>query len=790
MNRLARNSLAALAILTAGCPDMANTIVRADDFAPYYWVLTQLPPPDSASIPQRSSVIPRPEIRLELFDAADPVSPSSVRMLLDGIVVSPLVRQEYGMTAVTYTPAGFYPEFSMHEVEVTFTLASDPAARYGVRWPFAVGPYVLLPETMAGPLASGADFGFTVRTVQAPTNLVVANGIDRALRQLNGTLTAPNGSIIANEAVHGPNADGSYPHDGIIDFSVFQPDGGQPSLNPFPGIPGTTGHSTRFATEVVGFLELPAGVHTLGVTVAVAATDVLDDDGFVLWAGANPRDALSIEVGRFTRVVGGHNNWENSNEFNIVALLSGVYGFRLVYFQTGQEAKLVWYSVDPSTGERVHLNLPGDPRAIRVRREGTLPEAGDPALVQITPAPFGSGVPLHEPLHVLIDDGVQAVNPDSVRLWINQVEVQPLVERAEPRSGVRYTPPAGGWLPTNLVRLDFADTTLPAPRSQSRSWWFQAKTAAIEFEVAGLWNFDQGDLSAAVGMPLEYFDGPNGETAQGTLFGATTDFGLPDLDGQPAHVMKVPGDLSGQIGYVMRHGIPANGGGQRVNQFTIIMDLYWPRPLTTFGAMINYDLSNKSDGDFFFRLTDGGFGQGDKGYEGNTRMEINRWHRVSWAVDMAADPPLVTKYLDGVKHADWIQTTTALDNDRRSMPVDGAVLFGDGDADERMPAFVNSIQVRAGKVPDAALAALGSPSASGIPLELHGLELEPPCLHVRRLGNSIELSWEGNPEDWILETADRVPFSDWQPFPSPLAHPMILPASDPMRCFRLKQRAP
>lgn len=774
----------------ASLEETSMSSVRAEHFTLYDSVITMLPGPESAIIPERSKVIPRPEIRLELFDAADPIRLGSVRMLLDGVAVSPLLRQEYGMAAVTLTPEGLYPPLSIHEVEITFTLSSDASVRYGVRWIFAVGPYLVLPESIAGPLAAEPGDGFTVRTAQAPADMVAANSIDRAVRQLNGTLTAPNGNIITNEAFAGPNADGSYPHDAIIDFSLYPPDGGQPSLNPFPGIPGATGHGTRFATEVVGFLDLPAGVHTLGVTVAVAATDALDDDGFVLWAGANPRDALAIEVGRFTRVVGGHNYWENSNEFNIVAPIAGGYGFRLVFFQTGGEAKLVWYSVDPATGERIHLHFPGDPRSIRARRRGTHAEADDPAIVEIAPVPWSAGVRRYQPLHILIDDGARSVDPDSVRLRINDADVQPQIQRVTNRTRIFYPPPWGGWSATNRVRLDFADHTLPEPRCHSRSWWFQAENAQLKYQVTGLWNFDQGDLAAAVGFPLEYFDGPAGETARETRFGLTTDFGLPDIDGQPARVMQVPSDLSGQIGYVMRHGIPANGGGQRVNQFTIIMDLYWPRPLTTFGAIINYDLSNASDGDFFFRLTDGGFGQGDKGYEGNTRMEINRWHRVSWAADMAADPPLVTKYLDGVKHADWIQTTTTLDNDRRSMPVDGAVLFGDGDADERMSAFVNSIQVRAGKVPDAALAALGAPTASGIPLPLPGLELDPPLLHADRDGDSIRISWTGNPGDWILESTESLTSPQWQEVPSPRAHPFTLTASGPLRFFRLQQRMP
>ena len=84
--------------------------------------------------------------------------------------------------------------------------------------------------------------------------------------------------------------------------------------------------------------------------------------------------------------------------------------------------------------------------------------------------------------------------------------------------------------------------------------------------ITGQWDFDQGNLGATIGNPLEYFDGPGGQTETKTQFGTTTSFGIPDIGGQPAKVMRVPGDLSNKIGYIMRHGISPNGGGTKVDQ--------------------------------------------------------------------------------------------------------------------------------------------------------------------------------------------------------------------------------
>jgi hypothetical protein len=238
--------------------------------------------------------------------------------------------------------------------------------------------------------------------------------------------------------------------------------------------------------------------------------------------------------------------------------------------------------------------------------------------------------------------------------------------------------------------------------------------------VKGQWDFDfaagKESLGPTVGQSLEYFDGPTGTTAAGTQFGSTTSFSIPDIGGQPAGVMLVPGGASRQLGYIMRHGIGANGGGTRVNQYTLIMDIYWQTG-PGFASFINFDLSNNSDGDLFFRAADGGFGQGGGGYEGNMVMQVGRWHRVVFSVDMAANPPTVTKFLDGVKHAVQTAPNNVLDGDRRTLPVAGAVLFGDEDG-ERHPAYVNSIQVRDGTLTDAQIAAMGGPTARGIPVAI------------------------------------------------------------------------
>jgi hypothetical protein len=217
--------------------------------------------------------------------------------------------------------------------------------------------------------------------------------------------------------------------------------------------------------------------------------------------------------------------------------------------------------------------------------------------------------------------------------------------------------------------------------------------------------------------------------------------------------MHVPGYLSRDIGYIMEHGIAPNGGGTRVNQYTLIMDVFVGE--TGPGAASLWQTSstnNADDGGLFWQGNN--FGQGANGYNGTGIFTAGSWHRVAAAYDMAATPPVVTKFVDGVKQDDWT-ANQSLDNPRRSLlPI--AVLFGDGDQDERREMWVNSIQIRSGKLSDAELTALGGPSANGIPV----LSLTSPptarTLTIARDGTNVRISWPATVTGFVLQSTPSI----------------------------------
>jgi len=123
----------------------------------------------------------------------------------------------------------------------------------------------------------------------------------------------------------------------------------------------------------------------------------------------------------------------------------------------------------------------------------------------------------------------------------------------------------------------------------------------------------------------------------------------------------------------------------------------------------------------------------------------NEWARVVFAVDLAATPRVVGKYINGFKHT----TTVTGDGDaldsRFSLPPEFE-LFSDED-NERTECYVNAIQIREGRMSDTDIAALGGPDASGIPSAPAGggsVPVPPPRFNNPVLSfGQVTITWTG-----------------------------------------------
>jgi hypothetical protein len=272
--------------------------------------------------------------------------------------------------------------------------------------------------------------------------------------------------------------------------------------------------------------------------------------------------------------------------------------------------------------------------------------------------------------------------------------------------------------------------------------------------ITGQWDFEEGDLRATVGNALEYF---NADVQTATRFGTTTSLGIPDIKGQTAKVVEIP-ELNPMGGFIMRHGAEKNGGGGYVNQFTVIYDVLFPASTEgRWKVFLQTNDRNSNDGDIFAN-PQGGIGISGV-YEG--QLMLDQWHRVIFSFDLSAVPsPLLVKYIDGVKVGEQV---LGGGRDGRwalygaSDTPNYALLFADNDGDNAL-GYVNSVQFRNGRITDADAAALGGPSAAGIP----GAAAPPIQLSVSKQGAALVLSWTGGKGPFQVEKTTSLTTPNWQ----------------------------
>ena len=164
--------------------------------------------------------------------------------------------------------------------------------------------------------------------------------------------------------------------------------------------------------------------------------------------------------------------------------------------------------------------------------------------------------------------------------------------------------------------------------------------------IIGQWDFSQGSLAPTVGTaPLGF---RNASTENQTEFLTTGSAGVSHIDGQAAQIMKVPALEEPEDGYWLPLPDLANGGGAYLNQWTLIMDLYYPEASTDeWRALIQ--INNSSDADLFI---DPGNGIGiSNDYDGE--IMANRWHRVGFVVDASDGGLGIRKYIE------WVRETRA-----------------------------------------------------------------------------------------------------------------------------------
>ncbi len=668
------------------------------------YVVSFNPPSTSRVRPVPSDILPNVEINAVWQDGQASVDTGSVAATLNGESADVSVSRSGELTTVVVNYTGLLEPLAEYTVSIT---AKDTEGNDLFReWTFSVTDYINLDPAIARDSSSGMDRGILTRSAQAPAETAIGSDIRRAINQLAGTLVDSEGNPVPNEATAGDLA-GGYTESAVVDFELNgDPFGNFSSFEFFPGIPGDGGHTTLFSTEAIGYLELEPGFYQLGVNVHISRPDQNDNDNWRMYIGYPQSDLFSTIVGDFELTVQGFVDGPNDNTFEFFVTEAGFYPFRLVYWNKGAGAGLELYSVDTETGEKMLINDPDNSSAIKAWYDTD--DIAQPFVISADPIPGTSGNDPAEPLEILVSDPDEVVDTASIELLVEGQSSSLQISRDGDILTIRR--PLGLALASeaevqvSLELFDDASNSLLA-----RQYSFEVN-AGKQVQVTGYWDFSNG-LEASVGSDLQYLDGEGGATEGATEFGTTTSFEIPDLPDGPANVMKA-GHVGANpdYGFLMNHGVAPNGGGTFVNQYSLIMDVYFSSVGGGWVSLANFDTSG--DGDVFWRRNDGGLGQGGGGYEPvdeNVVVNQETWHRIILTFDLANNT--YDKYIDGVYHSS--QENGGLDG--RQAAREAIWLLNDNDG-ENGEVFLAAVQVRDGYMNSADAASLGGPSSAGIPL--------------------------------------------------------------------------
>jgi hypothetical protein len=261
-----------------------------------------------------------------------------------------------------------------------------------------------------------------------------------------------------------------------------------------------------------------------------------------------------------------------------------------------------------------------------------------------------------------------------------------------------------------------------------------------------------------------------------TSFGTTNSFGIPDIGGKAAKVMKYTRDEftpdatdKNPRGYLCQHGMDPNGGGNKVNQFTMILDLMIPdlHMGDNYNTVVKWEAVDDFtvDGSISIKANDiggdntGGIGiSGQYTGDGVTWIIGGQWQRLVVAVDMTVDPGTIDYYLDGVKFGEMTSGDRWGFDERHAIPP-AVRMFGDGENDDEVnTVYINSLQFREGTMTADQAAALGAATADGIPIPAGAIQ---PKLATSVNGHSLTISWDVAATGYVLESTATLANPTW-----------------------------
>ncbi len=228
--------------------------------------------------------------------------------------------------------------------------------------------------------------------------------------------------------------------------------------------------------------------------------------------------------------------------------------------------------------------------------------------------------------------------------------------------------------------------------------------------ILGTWHFDGDLFPVSTGSQLVPWGGAMPEV------GTSASHGLPALPGGDAGVLYLSDPGAGGGIRLFPNAVHSGvGDGLGINRWTLLVDLFRPASATeAWTPLMQTNQDNLNDAEVYLRPGDGAIGVLDQ-YVGEVRAET--WARVAVVVDTSEGPGgTMWVYVDGVEQGGvalegGVDSRFALNS---TWAYSESLLFTDSGA-FTSDIYVSAVQLHERALSAEEVAALGGPSASGLP---------------------------------------------------------------------------
>jgi hypothetical protein len=264
-----------------------------------------------------------PIIRATIENRDTSVNVSTVALALNGQTVPATVKASTTGATLEYSMIPLPASGATNQARLSFK--DSEGVDVSTEWQFVISYLALDPANRA--LGKGMSPGFLLRMVQAPGGSALANSLERAEEQL-----APNSTIpvllSTNTTVPVVNLNqNEFAADGVFGEDIL-----------VPGL-AETYETDDFSVELQAWLDLAAGTYRFGV---------ITDDGYKISSGKTLADKEPVLSFR--------NGGTANQSFDFVVTASGLYPFRMVWYERGGSAHAELSSINVTTGERLLIN--------------------------------------------------------------------------------------------------------------------------------------------------------------------------------------------------------------------------------------------------------------------------------------------------------------------------------------------------------------------------------------------------------------------------------------------------